>query len=921
MSAAVLFAQTTAPSVSREEPVELSPFVITETADQGYAPTETLSGTRLRTQAKDVPSAISILSADMLSDLGALNFNDALDYMPSTARYQSNDGDTDNNGPRTGTPFTVRGFRSDSLTTNFFNALTPIDTYNTSRFTFTRGPNSIVFGVGNPGGGLDIVTNAPDLRKNFRSVSLRADSFDSYRAALDANSVIIPDKLSLRLDILQEDRRRYVTPTKAERRSLYVAATYRPFSETTITINGESSRIRSQIGGSVTAYDAYTPWVTAGGPTKPTYGNTVVTPGLDFNVATGYLVAVGGQTSVAPMDWSSSAFGARYRVAGVIDNRVSFKGSAVVPLNTNLWGDGDAATVDASNASLFVRQGIGRSLFVEVAGKFEHQYLMNFQGFSALDANIRVDANAQLPNGQPNPMAGKPYVESSAAFRVLRPTDDAQGRITASYDLDLNRWHLFGRQFGTINFAALYTYERVHQLLDNVREVNETPLRNTGTLGRLDNAANNIHRRTYFVPGSNSYFTSDWAPISAGGINSGWERVRATPRDDLTNTNATVGAVQANLLENLLVFTGGLRADDVVQEQGQYVRDARGVFPDIAHSSSTLSLSSRSRTYSAGAVLNATKWVSLYANKASNFVPSNQSVVNIYGAPAAPTEGEGYDLGIKFSLFGGKLLGSIDRFSTTQNNVLDNTLTGQKKAAISAIWQALDPNRDPNPNWGDFKTTRTTGSEFQVVGNPTRNLRLMVTASKNITTVADRGAFVFSYIDANTAFWRSKASTPVNSTLGATVSQMADIIANEAANDKRTIGIRQTRTSEWQFSGVARYQLGSEGWLKGFAVGSAFFWRDEPVIGYKTIPGTALFNITQPFYGAKSFNVDAWLDYSRFIMKKRVRWEAQLRVQNLLDERSARPWTALDDGTGGRFVEQRLLPNSLGVSLSSKFSF
>ena len=116
----------TQPSVVGDQTVVLNPFVISVDTDDGYAPTETLSGTRLKAPVKDVASAISIISADMLSDLGALNFNDVLDFLPSTARYQSNEGDVDNNGQRTGTPFTVRGFRSDSLTTNFFTAMTPI---------------------------------------------------------------------------------------------------------------------------------------------------------------------------------------------------------------------------------------------------------------------------------------------------------------------------------------------------------------------------------------------------------------------------------------------------------------------------------------------------------------------------------------------------------------------------------------------------------------------------------------------------------------------------------------------------------------------------------------------------------------------------------------------------------------------------
>jgi outer membrane receptor protein involved in Fe transport len=252
-----------AASAANESPVKLNPFVVAVETDDGYAPTETLSGTRLKTPAKDVPSAISIISADMLADLGALNFNDVLDFLPSTARYQSNEGDLDNNGQRTGNPYTVRGFRSDSLTTNFFTALTPIDSYNTSRFTFTRGPNSILFGVGNPGGGLDIVTNRPDLNKNSHALSIRVDSFDSYRVALDSSVVLMPKKLGLRVDLLQEDRRRYITPTKAERGSIFLATTYQPFPATTVTLNGESTRSRQQIGRSVVSYDQLTPWLAA----------------------------------------------------------------------------------------------------------------------------------------------------------------------------------------------------------------------------------------------------------------------------------------------------------------------------------------------------------------------------------------------------------------------------------------------------------------------------------------------------------------------------------------------------------------------------------------------------------------------------------------------------------------------------------
>jgi hypothetical protein len=281
------------------------------------------------------------------------------------------------------------------------------------------------------------------------------------------------------------------------------------------------------------------------------------------------VVAVEGQSAITPMNWRSSALGTRFRVNGALNNRVSYARASVVPLNINLGGDGDSTKLDSHNASLFIQQAVGRKLFIEVAGKFEHQFLRSFEGMSGTDNAVRVDANAQLPNGQPNPRAGKPYVETSAAFWVTRPTDDAQGRITASYEIDLTQRRLFDRQLGKLTFGALFNYERLHQLLDI------TPLLTTGTFGRLDNAVNNLHRRTYLVPGANNYLTTDWAPINAGGIRSNYERVRATPRDNLSDTKAMVFSAQADLLDNLLVGTVGVRRDRVLQEQGVFPRRLR----------------------------------------------------------------------------------------------------------------------------------------------------------------------------------------------------------------------------------------------------------------------------------------------------------------------------------------------------------
>src|SRR5665213_768003 len=78
---------TTAPAAAapEEEPTVLSPFVVDASEDKGsYQATSTLAGTRVRTDLKDVASAISVVTTQFLQDTGAKNAEDLLVYTPST---------------------------------------------------------------------------------------------------------------------------------------------------------------------------------------------------------------------------------------------------------------------------------------------------------------------------------------------------------------------------------------------------------------------------------------------------------------------------------------------------------------------------------------------------------------------------------------------------------------------------------------------------------------------------------------------------------------------------------------------------------------------------------------------------------------------------------------------------------------------
>ncbi|MBI5690516.1 MAG: TonB-dependent receptor [Verrucomicrobia bacterium] len=921
----VAVGQTAAPPPAREEAIELNPFVVTAGTDDGYASKETLSGTRLRTDIKNVASSMSIVTAEMLRDMGATSFYDVVDFLPSTFAYGSNEGDANANGLRTGSPFVVRGYRSDSLSTNFFTANFPIDSYNTDRMTFTRGPNAILFGIGNPGGTVDVTNNKADLRRNFRKLELRVDSFGSFRTALDANHVLVPRKLGLRIDLLRDDRRSNIQPTYNRRNSVFGTVTYQFAPHSVLYVNAESNRQRAQIARPFAFYDWYNVWANAGRPIKAVARNTAAGPGWEFENTGGYLVQIADR---GVMNWGAMAYGGRLTVRGARVRTVSFGASSpnlIVPLDTNIVGNGDLMTYDNENYSVIFQQRLARNLYLEVAGKHDHNYRFNRE----MDGNnvaIKVDPNAQLPDGTPNPNVGQAFVDVRPTEQHI-PTDSNQLRATLSYEVSLNALRVFNRGLGRLSLGGLWNNEAIHQFLEQYAETNLTPL---GTQRDLSNAVNLVQRRWYFLPGKEQYYAGDFAPVSGNGITSSWERVASTPRNNVTRTNSYALAANALLLDELLSLTGGLRRDELLITSVNYVKDARGIWPPAREGTGLPAQRGVGRPYLFGAVLNLHKRAGLFYNRATNYRSFNQSNRTITQTLIPTQAGEGMDTGLKFN-FGSVVTGSVTYFETSQTNILDNTLRGKKAAWINSIWEVLDPAKRPDlsVNWTDLKDQKTRGTEIELVANPTPNLRVYASASRNTNFMVDHGAILFAYLAENYPLWQARASTPLLTSLsdGATVGDLIPKIQAEASDDKLVIGQKQTRVFEWQTNLITRYQFDRTSALKGLAVGGALRWRTAPIIGYYRTPTAntplGILDPNRPILGVPSTNGDAWIDYNRTftVAERKVRWSAQLRIQNLWNDRTALPWSADVDNSGTVFLQQRKTPGERQFILSSTFEF
>jgi outer membrane receptor protein involved in Fe transport len=188
------YSQEAAPAPAEEQVIELSPFVVSSDSEVGYAATETLSGSRLRTELGNVAASIDVLTEEFLRDVGATNMYDALDYVGnvSTAAGSGTVQPELENVVWFSSPYTSRGFNSSALFNDFFSmGKIPLDFYNTTSFTVARGPNSILFGIGSPGGLINVSRKRPVWGKDLFELQVRTDSYGSLRGTLDFSKELI----------------------------------------------------------------------------------------------------------------------------------------------------------------------------------------------------------------------------------------------------------------------------------------------------------------------------------------------------------------------------------------------------------------------------------------------------------------------------------------------------------------------------------------------------------------------------------------------------------------------------------------------------------------------------------------------------------------------------------------------------------
>jgi outer membrane receptor for ferric coprogen and ferric-rhodotorulic acid len=954
-----------------DEAVLLSPFQVDATADKGYLATQTLSGTRLKTDLRDIGSALTIFTEQMMNDLGANSINDLLAFAPNTDPFVNSLTDTSGNGNNfinNATQYVTRGGSTTVVGQDFFSNGIPTDRFNSEAFTFTRGPNAILFGLGNPAGAFVSSTKRAKNRTET-TVEVKTDDRDSFRTTFDHNQVIKKDLLALRYTGLYDRTRGFRTPSESLQRRHFVTARFTPFKKTAIRANYEQGNLNMPATRPWPVYDAVSPWLAAGGQLLPIFNNTAAKPAgsgisnytLPGVVSTEFSTA---GVQIPSMRWVNAGQSTIADYANgypASSAKRSLLNPALYPVFASSHGSVSFRKTDYKIYSFFLEQQLTRDLFVEAAVNRVFSDIFAVNGFEGGRDTLYVDVNQQLPTGAPNPNVGKLYTESQSTL-IVAPSTSLSKRAMASYELDLSRQPSKWLRYLGRHRAAVFVEEvRNRGNSTNNGVYNTTPLVTTGASGQVINAANQMFFRYYYDPASGNvgntggqfdrysvvYANAPLPSPDASGVTPAYINQQGPNMADSTVTTRAV-AVQSSFLNNRIILTNGIRRDNqrawrAVPNDFLALRDARGIFPDPRgyNVRTFLPNSLRERdgaTSTHGAVFHATHWLSFTYNTSNNF-QANDSSRNVYGELLPNPQGKGSDYGLKLTLLDRRLFFDLTYYTNAAKDKIDSvasTPAGDFKGNLDALWTGianltgdqkynLNPYSSINTVWNDSATTSSKGWEFSATANPTPQWRLTVNGSKRSTgTTSARGAAIRQYLAEYLPIIKANAQWMAATTANAIpVSTRVATIETTLANFSAIQSLPEDiYAPSWSVNMIQTYTFAPGSRLAGVSLGGSMNARGKTINGFAETANNVL-NPNQPYYAPTNELFGAWITYQRKLLRNRLDWRVQLNVRNLFDAYTVFPLRTVDarDGThrGAKVIYRLSEPRT--YTLTSTFKF
>ncbi len=908
-------ASTTATAPAPGELVELTPFTVSAGEDRGYQAQSSLSGSRLKTNLKDMAAPVSVFTDQFLRDTAITDTDELAKFMLSAEYDYGEDAGGQNRLFSQSRPLRFRGLTGGEVTTNFFPNEGNSDTFSTERVEQARGPNAILFGVGNPGGSINTTSKRAKLNANSGEIAAQFRSYNGLRIEGDYNLVLVPNRLAVRIAAVRTELNSWRNYQYNDSKRYFGTLKWRLTPRTELNAEIERGEISRHASRTFTALDGYTTWAAAGKNLSATANATL---GIERTAAANATWLVFNENDHTLMNRSASTrTTARVQTGGLFDSILT--DFSVLPRETSIIGPGTGQTRDYTRLSAFFSHAFTPNLNLEIAARRLDLDDLNVDPQVNVSQFLRADPSPTLPTGAPNPYAGQAYLESQQQRNYRRNRYDSV-RAIGSYRFDL------GRIFGAHTVAAMADYNYDYVDILQLREFVVSP--NAPSLAGPENANNRVWRRTYVnLNGpSENIVMADWRlssssnltdPVSGRVYQTDWLPFAAnTVQYNANRTNNYIGMLQSEFWSKRINTVIGMSRED----RTSYVSTAgraplagftNGPFYTIRAQDG---IDASATNISFSAVFHARPWLALTYSRAKNSglpvnngsIPSPDGSLNNQQAPRA--EGNSQDMGIKLDLFDRKLFLTAQYFQTSADNDFDFTLP-VTQASLNAIWDALAANGVPDPltnapiagtrdivNGATF-SSRTQGYEVELTANPTKNWRLFLNYNRTRTERTKIAPEMVNYVAFNRAYWttgdrermylvgRGVGLAPVardgNSTID-TIGEQLDAIDNSLlnnvtfANGRRPLGQIPQRLNF-----RTTYDFSSDR-LKGFSVGAGVRWNDRPVVGF--IAATATTDSVVVYGDAQTF-IDANLSYRRQFKARghRVNWSIALNVDNVLN--------------------------------------
>lgn len=841
-----------------EDVFELSPFVVDVSQDTGYAASQTLAGTRLATNLRDAPSPVTVLTMDYLEDIDATDINEALKFVPSVDDDPRPYNSLNNNPVST----RIRGFQNTQNNVNFFQSRITIDRYNIDRIEINRGPNAILFGIGNPGGVYTATTKNAQLTKNFGWLENRLDSYDSWRFAGDWNQVLIKDRLAVRFAAMTEDRIGFIEPMSDRDERFYFAlnAKLSDMKQYKLSIRYQFEEVEqeSTVRDWNVAWDNITDWQDAGSPrwesaeqvpaadrwpsgmrqSPNAFTVAVVTSDVDGSIP---VFAYGNRPTSSQ---SRTSLNQRYRLGSQYSGALIPGTDKPIPTDISYSGPAKGFAIDSISHSVFIEQTFLGKIFTEFA--WWRQETDRDWNRSNGGQDVYVDLLEVLPDGTANPHVGQLFTQGT--FRVQEQYREVENfRFTAAYELDLtdaSEW------LGRHRFGLLVENSRDLLGLNDLVDVN---MESQFWANNLTAFGNRIVRRSYLFTGAGNVWepksgpsAENYVPLS-GAVDPSSVRDAGPFRTELANfrisrgeteTDSWVFSMQSFFFDDRLIPFWGIRGDDQTSTQlnSAAVSAARvkGIFPDWRTVPYEEASTFKDETVTWGVIGRVSTAFDVFYNSSEVLSPGS-SRPDLYGNTVPSSTGEGWDAGVRVNLLEGKLLGSLSYYESTQMNIpLFNELGGEDGSLVNSFLEGLieleGDGLVPNLNYNsrlitavnpiDTFDNEAKGIDLEITFNPTNKWRFSILAARSINQESNVNERSLAYMDEFIFPLEGQLSGDliVPNTNG-TVSDFYTDLRDEIAREKFSRdGVFAQRLAKWRWSAVTNYSF-RDGFLNGWSIG------------------------------------------------------------------------------------------------------